>query len=211
MLFTATPRWSPPPELTNRALIVSLPEIPPGKCRPELELLNTFLQAFPAILGALCSAVSTALRRLPDLPLPSGRLPDAFAWILAASPALVCPGDEPFTEDEIRAAFAAHLPRTVPQAVRDLMHQQTEWSGTATELCDLLQPLITASPRGLSQHLHDAVPSLAAAGIEIVFRHSNGVKIIDLLRKNRAANFPEPPTKPSDEAQPHDSEELLAA
>jgi hypothetical protein len=91
------------------------------------------------------------------------------------------------------------------------MDRLTKWSGTASELCDLLQPLITTSPRGLSQHLHAAAPSLAIAGIEIVFRHSNGFRIIDLSRKNRAANFSEPLSKPLEEPQPNEPEELLAA
>jgi hypothetical protein len=182
VLFTATPRWSPPPELAERALIVSLPPLPPANRLPETELLATLRQFLPAILGALCSAVSTALRRLPDLGVRSGRLPDAFAWILAASPALACPGEPCFTEDEIREAFALPAPRTVAEAVRLLLEQQTHWSGTASQLFQLLSPLESCcSPKLLSEQLRESAPALAAGAITVKFRRVHeGVRLIDL-------------------------------
>jgi putative DNA primase/helicase len=213
VLFTATPRWSPPLELAERALIVSLPPLPPANRLPETELLATLSQFLPAILGSLCSAVSTALRRLPDLPLASGRLPDAFAWILAASPALACPGEPCFTEDEIRDAFALPVPRTVEEAVRLLLQQQPRWSGTASQLFELLSPLASCcSPKVLSEQLRESAPTLAAGDITVKFRRAHeGVRIIDLFRKSGDALCQMTPSDPASPPQLAETEDLLAA
>jgi hypothetical protein len=212
VVFTATPRWSPPPELSERALIVRLPSIPPAKRRPESELLDVLGQSLPAILGSLCSAVSTALRRLPGLDHPPGRLPDAFAWILAASPALACPGEECFTEHEIRDAFAALVPRTLEEAIRSLLDRQPRWSGTASQLFDLLSPLASCcSPKLLSEQLRDVAPALAAGRVTVKFRRTHGVRFIELSREPGAAPCEIPPSDPAAPAQPAENDDLLAA
>jgi len=213
VLFTATSRWSPPLELSERALTVCFPPLPPANRLPETELLAILSHFLPAMLGSLCSAVSTALRRLPDLPVPSGRLPDALAWILAASPTLACPGEPCFTEDEIREAFAAHVPRTVEEAVRLLLQQQPQWSGTASQLFELLSPLASCcSPKVLSQQLRDSAPTLAACGITVKFRRAHeGVRVIDLSLKQGDALPQIPPPGPASPVQPAETEGLLAA
>jgi hypothetical protein len=212
VLFTANPRWSPPPELAERALTVCLPPLPPASRQPETQLLDTLSRFLPAILGSLCSAVSTALRRLPDLPLTSGRLPDAFAWILAASQALVCPGEECFTEDEIREAFAAPAPRPVEEAVPLLLRRQPHWSGTASQLFELLSPLANCcSPKVLSDQLREAAPALAAGRIALKFRRSHGVRYIDLSLESGAALCQIAPPDSAAPAQPTETEDLLAA
>jgi hypothetical protein len=219
VIFTATSHLSPPPELSERALIVRLPSIPPAKRRPESELLDVLGQSLPAILGSLCSAVSTALRRLPGLDHPSGRLPDAFAWMLAACGAgdlVACqpePGEECFTEDEIRDAFAALVPRTLEEAIRGLLDQQPHWSGTASQLFDLLSPLASCcSPKVLSEQLRDAAPDLRADRVTVKFRRAHGgVRFIDLSREPGDALCPISPSDSASPVQPDEKEDLLAA
>jgi hypothetical protein len=218
VIITATSRWSPPPEIAERALTICLPALPPGNRRPEAELLATFKEHFPAILGALCSAVSTALRRLPSIDLPSGRLPDALAWTLAAcgAGASACqpePGQDCFTDAEIREAFAAPVLRTTEQAIRDLLEEQPHWSGTATQLFELLFPLISCpTPKILSEQLREAAASsLAVHNIAVKCRRSNGVRLIDLSRVPSAAD---PQISPSDAeapSQPAEKKEFLGA
>jgi len=212
VLFTAISRWCPPPELAERALTVCLPHLPPEKRRPETELLATLRQSLPAILGALCSGVSTALQRFPGVPRTSGRLPDAFAWILAASPALASPGEPGFTEDEIRQAFAAPAVPSVEKAVRSLLERQPQWSGTASQLLEQLQPFDSTSPRALSQQLRGAAHALAAQRIAIKFRRSHeGVRVIHLSRAPGDANSPQAPSGPVVTAEPAETNGLLAA
>jgi putative DNA primase/helicase len=212
VLFTATSRWSPPPELGERALTVCLTQLPPEKRRPEIELLATLSQSLPAILGALCSAVSSALQRLPGLPRTSGRLPDAFAWVLAASPALAFPGEPRFTEDEIHRAFVQPAAPTLEKAVRSVLQRQRRWSGTASQLLEALQPFDSASPRAISQQLRGAAQALAAQGLAVRFRRSHeGVRIIHLSRAPGDANSPQTPSGPVVTPKPDENNGLLAA
>jgi len=105
------------------------------------------------MLGALCSAVSTALRRMPTTTMPTGPCADALARAVAASPALGC------TEKEMQLAFAPPPPpHPIVEAVRNLLEQRKRWSGGATELLDLLQPFVSPqSPRTASQHLKNCM------------------------------------------------------
>ena len=176
MLLTVTDRFSCPSDLLERALTVTFSPLPPENRSTEAALGTAFIQAQPAILAALCTAVSTALRRLPEMNLPSGRSADALAWAMAAAPALGC------TEEEMRQAFS-DLPPLHPtaEAVRTLIQQRGPFTGTATELLDLLPPEIPCSlPKGLSQQLRSNALALADAGIELQFRASRDRRVIDL-------------------------------
>jgi hypothetical protein len=203
VLLTATETWSIPPELAERAFTLHLPPLPPEKRRAETELLSNLRQAFPAILGSLCFAVSTALRRLPKIEAPSGRLPDALAFAIAASPSLDA------DEDEIRDAFGIMpTPHPVVPAVLQLLRYHTQWSGTASELLELLGPLPACqTPKGLSQQLRRSFFALADSGVQLRFhRRHLGVRTVELrvspgvvsIRKRRPNASPKP--KPSAEA-----------
>jgi len=72
-----------------RSLLVQLATIPEGQHRPERDLWEKFNEARPRILGALRTAVSCALRRLPKIKLDKcPRMADAATWVEAATPAL---------------------------------------------------------------------------------------------------------------------------
>ncbi|HEV3198686.1 MAG TPA: prolyl oligopeptidase family serine peptidase [Bryobacteraceae bacterium] len=103
ILLTATDRFSCPADLAERALAVNFSHLPPESRGTEATLCTAFAEALPAILAALCTAVSTALRRLPEIKPPTGRCADALAWAMAASPALGC------SEDEMRQAFSVDV------------------------------------------------------------------------------------------------------
>ncbi len=117
ILLTLTERFSCPADLAERALTVTFAPLPPKSRRPEAEFQTILPAARPRILAALCDAISTALRRLPEMTRVTGRCPDALAWALAAAPALGC------TEEEMHEAFdgdlltddAAATPPTHPQ------------------------------------------------------------------------------------------------
>jgi hypothetical protein len=84
--------WNPRPDLADRTLAVTLPPIPP-QCRlPKADLWPQFEAARPSLLGALCTALSTALRRLDSVHLPAPpRFADAAVWAGAASELLALP------------------------------------------------------------------------------------------------------------------------
>ena len=173
VLLAVTERWSCPADLARRALTVTLPPLTP---RTEASLLTVFDQAWPGILAALCSAVGLALSRMNHTASPSGRCPDALAWAMAASPALGC------TEPEMLQAFAPAASHPMAEAVRNLIEQRRYFAGTATQLLELLQPIVGCqSPNGLSRHLRSCTLTLADAGIELKFKRLHeGARFIEL-------------------------------
>jgi hypothetical protein len=173
VLLTVTGRWSCPADLARRALTVAFPPLTP---LTEDSLLTVFEQAWPEIIAALCSAVSVALSRMNHIHPPSGRCPDALAWAMAASPALGC------TEEEMRQAFALADPHPMAEAVRNLIEQRRQFTGSATQLLELLQPFVTChTPTVLSRQLRSCMLTLADSGIELKFRRLHGgAKIIEL-------------------------------
>ncbi|HEV3202597.1 MAG TPA: hypothetical protein VGZ73_32110 [Bryobacteraceae bacterium] len=242
VLLTVTERWSCPSDLAERALIVDFPPFPPSETespdyphpgpRTELSLLKAFEEAWPRILADLCSAASIALSRIDQFELPSAgpgreaRCASALAWAMAASPALGC------TEEEMQQAFA--LPRSpsrsaehpIVEAVRNLLAQRGRWTGSATELRDLLQPLVSSrkpgssktprvskSPRGISQQLKNSTLTLADIGIEFRFKRlGKGRRAIELRDDLGDANCqedrrfaspdPKPPPQTTEKEQP---------
>jgi len=176
ILLTVTGRWSCPSDIAQRALTVTFPPLTAGS-RPEESLLAPLDAAWPAILAALCSVVSTALARLPQIELPTGRCATALAWAVAASPALGA------TEEEMRLAFdPLPPPHPIVEAVRNLLEQRRHFAGSATDLLELLQPFAPCrTPKGVSQQLRNAVLTLADAGIELKFRRLHeGARVIHL-------------------------------
>jgi len=191
ILLTVTGRWSCPADFVHRSLTVDFPPLTP---LAEDRFLAVFLETWPEILAALCSAVAVALTRMPHIDPPPGRSPDALAWAMAASPALGC------TEDEMRLAFAHSDPDPMTEAVRTLLQQRRHFAGTATQLLELLQPIVGCrTPKGLSQHLRSSILTLAEAGIEVKFsRLHAGVRIIELSD----ASFEKPPKNASPDPAP---------
>jgi hypothetical protein len=167
ILLTVTERWSCPADLAHRALTVTLPPLAP---RTEDSLIAVFQQAWPDILAALCSAVGAALSRVSQFDSPSPRCPNALAWAMAAAPALAC------TEDEMRLAFNLPVPpHPIVEAVCTLLEQRRRFTGTASQLLELLQPFVTClTTNGLSRQLRSSILTLADIGIELKFKHLHG-------------------------------------
>jgi hypothetical protein len=76
-------------DLLDRALCVQMPPIPSSKRRTEAHIQAQVKEVAPAILGALLTAVSTGLKRLPTIHLPElPRMADLIVWVEACAPAL---------------------------------------------------------------------------------------------------------------------------
>src|SRR5262249_43059546 len=77
------------PDLLDRSLLVELPAIPDDRRRTREEVWAGLVAARPALLGALLDAVSTGLRRRPEVRLAKKpRLADFAVWAEACGPAL---------------------------------------------------------------------------------------------------------------------------
>jgi hypothetical protein len=167
-------------DLRDRSLVIELPPIPPEKKRTEREFYRELEAARPRVLGALLDAVSAASRNLEQVELEElPRMADFAVWVAAAEEALPWePGAfmEAYAGNRAEADENALDNDPVAVAVRDLMADRDEWSGTATELYVAIAELVDedvrrsrawpSAPNSLSNRMKRIAPSLREAGIE---------------------------------------------
>ena len=170
-------------DLTDRAVVFSLPQIPERERRDEERLWAEFEAARPRILAALLTCVSTAMRNLREVQLTSSpRMADFARWVIAAESAL---GWQPgffltaYSGNRTEAIELGLDTDLVASAVRELV-SEGPWDGTATDLQETLterapDKLVKGrtgwpkSPRALADRLRRLAPSLRAVGIGITF------------------------------------------
>ncbi len=162
-------------DLGERALLIDLERIEPGKRRTERDLLERYGAARPRILGALLDLVAGVLARrdsveVPDLP----RMAD-FARILAAIDATADMGALP--------AYLAHGGRIAAEVVNSdsvataILHwadARESFEGSAQELLDMLRPHDKPGdwPRtahGMAAALRRVAPALEGMGVRVSF------------------------------------------
>jgi hypothetical protein len=175
------------PDLADRAIFLTLELIPNDKRRLEVELWNEFEAARPRILGALLDAVAVGLKRLPEIRLKQlPRMADFAIWATACETALRHQDGMFWEEGTFAKAYAGNIDEAVETvlnanpvatAVRAFMAMQTTWTGTATDLLDLLGRIVgekatkaktwPADATRLGGSLRRAATFLRKVGIEI--------------------------------------------
>ena len=197
IIVNGIPSLADRPDLNERAIIVRLATIPEDKRRPEDDLDEEWERARPYVLGAICAALSSALRNIGTTKLArSGRMADFEKWTRAAEPGL---GWEAGTfsrayasnrRDNAEAAFESDI---IAVAIRDFMVQECSyfWSGTATELLNKLGLVVGETTRqmrvwpktaqAIGNCLERCAPLLRCKGITIERKHS-GVRVINISR-----------------------------
>jgi hypothetical protein len=168
------------PDLADRALLLTLEPIPEECRRPEQELWEAFEAERPRILGVLLDALAEGLKRLPHTRLEKlPRMADFALWVAACETALwpagtfwsaYCDNRDDAVEDVIDAD-------PVASGVRALMTRQTIWTGTASDLLEVLGRLagesVTKSktwpkgPGALSGRVRRTATFLRKVGIEV--------------------------------------------
>jgi hypothetical protein len=170
-------------DLLDRAVTLTLPEIPDKFRRDEDELFAEFERVRPRVLGALLDAVSAALRNRPGVRLPEKpRMADFATWVVAAEPALGWPVGaflRSYAANRGAANDLALESSPAARAVLDHMSGCALWQGTAAELLDVLEKRVgekaakrrdwPATPRALSGHLRRLAPNLRKAGVRVTF------------------------------------------
>lgn len=217
ILLNGIPALTDRADLADRALTIHLAPIPEDARRPEDELQADFIARAPAILGALCDAVSGALRHLPRVRLArSPRMADFVKWITAAAPGLGWNADDfarAYSDNRRDVSEAAFEADPVAVAIRDhanAVHPGALWSGTPTELLAALNARVPDSirksrlwpltPQGLGGRIDRAAPLLRQKGFAISRRHS-GVRTITIIPPGAATDagahaLPPPPASP---------------
>lgn len=178
------------PDLLDRVALIELAPIPPEHRRTEEEFWSAWEGARPRILGALLDGVAAALAGAEDVELEDfPRMADFARWGEAAGSAF---GWEPgaFTaalegsrQDLLEGSADAH-----PEigALLTFMEERDEWSGSASELLNVLtdatDDAVTGSkvwpkrPDTLSNRLIQHAPLLRTHGLEIVRGREGGGK-----------------------------------
>ncbi len=208
-------------DLLDRAIRVTLPQIPEHKRRPEAEFWADFEKARPAILGALLDALCMALWNIDKVRLDRlPRMADFAKWVVAAEPSL------PWKPGAFLTAYAGNRESAhetaldaspVAGAFRTWFdrRQSVEWTGTASDLLTELGEVVgevarnrqdwPKSGRGLSGVLRRLAPNLRAVGIDVLFDtegRGNDKRRIIVVRRFGNDIDPTDPTVPSQPGEP---------
>jgi len=184
-------------DLAERALTVRLLRIDETTRQSEDDFWKEWLHALPGILGALLDAVSTAVRHYDGTKLDrSPRMAD-FARLMAAAESGL--GWEPGT---FIAAYDANRQMTNEQVFESdpvavaiqkfitTQHPTNGWDGTATELLEALNTIVTEEMRrsrmwpqkvnALGNAVDRAAPLLRPKGIHVTKRNTGTKRLIML-------------------------------
>lgn len=185
-------------DLADRSVVVQLPRITKRERRDEATIWWRYRELQPRLLGALCDAVSCALRRERDVQLPQApRMADAVRWATAAEPALgIDPGG-------VLAAVEANLKESIAQGLeaepitgvllrmpREFWGPHRRWEGRASELLEELRHAADEAevrskrwpscPALFGRILKRISPSLIQAGVEVRLIRSHGARKVVL-------------------------------
>ncbi len=176
VIMTAVPIPSKAVDFLDRCLRLRLDR--PRRRRLEREVLETFEQAAPWILGALLDLVAGAIQVLPSVPVPDEfRLVDFAQWGEAVAIALGhAPGRfvEAYRRNMASVADDAVLADPVANAIRKLA-AAGDWAGTCLQLLGVLAAHADPHDRrdwplsedALGMRLSILGPVLARVGIRV--------------------------------------------
>jgi hypothetical protein len=200
------------PDLLDRSILLTLDAIPRGKRKAEARFWKDFDKAAPRIFGALLTAMSGALKRLPSVQLlDAPRMADFAAWGVAVAPELGwSSGDfiRAFAGNRESAVDVALESSPVAVAIMRLVQDQREYAGTCADLLRELEQRADAanehlprdwprSPRGLSGALRRLGPALRATGVRVEFDKEPTGERRRRLRIVKDGRQPSPPSPPS--------------
>ncbi len=206
------------PDLLDRSLIVTLPHIPEEERKLEAKLWQDFERTRPSILGALFEAVSGALGTVQDVRLEGlPRMADFAVWATAAESALGWKSGsflQSYVGNREEATETALEADPVAGAVRVLMKDRSEWTGTAGELWKALNDLVDedtrrtrvwpGAPNALSGRLNRLAPALRDIGIEYEEGRLPGGSRTKVKRLKKASekDRPDRPDRPNGQENP---------
>ena len=178
--------------------------------RSEREYWAAFDAVQPRVLGAFLNALSTMLAREPDVrPSRLPRMADFYIQVEAATPALGWPAGaflKAYTGNRAGAHESILESSVVAVAVRALIANAREWSGTHSELLSTLTKAVDdpvrkerwwpKTPRGLSGALRRLAPNLREVGVNVTFcrEHSRRVVTIQTVPADDRRDRPNDPT-----------------
>ena len=167
------------PDLLSRTFAAELKPIPKAKQKTEREMDAAFNEAHPRLLGAICDAVSAALREKDYRPGNLPRMADAACWIMRAERG----GGLPWPEGRFRIALeageltareSAIAEDPIARRLLELGKQEGGWCGPLKDLLREVVPPSSFKGRGrghtefgLSQRIERLKPLIRSFGVEI--------------------------------------------
>ena len=202
-------------DLADRAIFLTLSAIREADRKPEAELWARFDEARPRILGALLDALVEGVRRLPDVRLDRlPRMADFAMWAVACESAIFEAGAfmRAYTGNRADAVESVIDASPVASAIRELMQDRADWTGTAAGLLAELGQLAAdpvkhgkewpADASSLSRRLNRSKSALQPAGIEIDReRDGRHRRIVISRRAEDGREMPSLPSLPSPQAE----------
>ena len=197
IILNGIPQLTDRPDLADRAVNVRLSSIPEGERQAEDEFWRDWEETAPMVLGALCDALSAALRKIAGTRLErSPRLADFAKWVTAAEGGL---GWEPgvflaaYSDNRRDVSDSAFEADPVAVAIHGMMKFKPDgWAGTATELLFALNDHVSETMRksrawpitaqGLGNRIDRIAPLLRGKGLLVERRHS-GVRTVTIVHK----------------------------
>lgn len=168
------------PDLVDRCIAITLRAIPKHE-RHEVRQVNAeFESVRPRVFGALLDAVSSAIRRLPEVKLEQApRMADFAVWVTAAERGLGWP------DGTFMAAYAGNRLASQTEAVMAspvgaalvAIAERSRFEGTAAELLAEMERVRGAgplpadwpkSPRGVAGAVRRLAPGLREIGIDVI-------------------------------------------
>lgn len=179
-------------DLLDRSVILSLSPIPDAERLTEEAFWGRATALRGQVAGGMLTAVCAALRHRASVPGPWPRMADFARWVQAAEPALPwAPGRFRSVYGEARQSNVATALDASPLTalLAELVREHKAWSGTSTELLELLGDLADESvtrskswPKDatrLSGELTRLAPALRAAGVaDIQTAKRNGRRLV---------------------------------
>jgi hypothetical protein len=189
------------PDLAERTATIPVPAFDEVKQerRERIDLSDRFEAERPLILGAIFSAVSHGLRRLPEVKLKLPRMADFAKFATACETAFASAGDFMAAYSESVTELAEHVSEDKPIviAIRAFMANRSDWTGTVTKLMSELEQHDRAEEKPstwrswptdsgqFGKQLREVVGLLAKFGIAVTFEKdtsSDRTRIIKLRR-----------------------------
>ncbi|MCP4997866.1 MAG: hypothetical protein GY933_03720 [Hyphomicrobiales bacterium] len=197
VIMNGIPSLTDRADLAERSLTVRLKRIDEESRRSEDNWWQDWEEARPRVLGALCDALSGALRRYDEVRLTKMPRMAAFAKLMAAAgPSLG------WEEGDFERAYAGNRAKTtetafeadpVAVAFRDWMVKErtgAAWEGTATELLAELNMTISedirrsrfwpAKVNALGNAIDRAAPLLRQKQIHVQKRNTGAARLISI-------------------------------
>lgn len=199
-------------DLLERSLMVRLSRIPEEERLTEAELNAKLEQLQGRILGALLTALSETLKRLPDTkPEKLPRMADFARFAIAAETALDLPVGsflQVYAGNRQEAHETALEASPVALAIQQMMATRQSWRGTATDLLTELAKLVddrtrqskgwAGNARSLGKALTRLAPDLQGIGIEVKFERTNSKRCYQI---DKVVNSTSPMSLTSNPAQ----------